>query len=261
MQNWRINLILIFIFLFGLAIIGRLFFIQIIKEDYYKALAQGQGLYNLEEEVAEERGGIFFKNGEPLAINMEWPLVVACPLEIKEKNETAEKLAAILELDNDLILGKLKKSSLYEVIKKKLSDEEIEEIKGLELAGVYLRKEVGRYYPQETLASQLVGFLDANKEGQYGLEGYYNETLKNNDQDLVLTIDYSIQFTAEELLKKAKETLNIEGGQIIVMDPKSGKILALANFPNFNPNQYSDYANEEKSEIFQTSQFNRRFFI
>lgn len=141
MQNWRINLILIFIFLFGLAIIGQLFFIQIIKGDYYKALAQGQDLYNLGEEIMKERGEIFFKNGEPLAINMEWPLVVACPLEIKEKDETAEKLAAILNFDNSLILEKLKKNSLYEVIKKKLSDKEIEEINELDLAGIYLKKE------------------------------------------------------------------------------------------------------------------------
>lgn len=230
-----------FLFLFGAVIVGRLFYLQIIKGDFYKALAQG--LYSKNSQVVAERGEIFFKNGEPLAINTDWPLVFASPIEIKEKETTALKLAKTLSLDENFVLAKLKKENLYEPIKKRISDQEVQEIKELNLKGVYLGKESGRYYPQETLASQVVGFLDANLEGQYGIEGYYNEILqgKRNQrgQDVFLTVDYSIQFRAEELLETAKTNLDIEGGQIIVMNPVSGEILALANFPNFNPNQYS----------------------
>jgi len=241
---WRINSVLILLFIFGLILLSRLFFVQILQEDFYKALAMGQsgGLYNIDEEVLNERGEIFFKNGEPLAINMEWPLVSVCPVEIEEKETTAEELAQVLLLDKSFILEMLNKSSLYETIKKKISQEEIEKVKSLDLTGVYLKKEVGRYYPQETLASQLAGFLDADQEGQYGLEEYYDEVLngkKQKGEDLHLTIDYAIQFTAEELLDTAKQTLNIEGGQIIVMEPSTGKILALADYPNFDSNQYS----------------------
>ncbi|MDP1538921.1 MAG: penicillin-binding protein 2 [bacterium] len=241
MPRWRINLILAFLFLFGVVLVGRLFYIQIIKGDFYKALAQG--LYGTETQIIGERGEIFFKNGEPLAINTDWPLVFSSPIEVKEKEIAAEKLAEILSLKKDFILEKLKKDNLYEPIKKKISDEEIQKIKEINLTGIYLGKEAGRYYPQGTLASQLTGFVDANSQGQYGIEDYYDEILrgKRNQQgkDIFLTVDYSIQFRAEKLLEQVKENLDIEGGEIIVMNPNSGEILALANFPNFNPNQYS----------------------
>ena len=258
MARWRINLISTFLLLFGVVLVGRLFYIQIIKGDFYKALAQG--LYGTETQIIGERGEIFFKNGEPLAINTDWPLVFSSPIEVKEKEIAAEKLAEILSLGEesklsssspfatvqaakDFILEKLRKDNLYEPIKKKISDEEIQKIKEINLTGIYLGKEAGRYYPQGTLASQLIGFVDANSQGQYGIEDYYDEILQGRrDQqgkDIFLTVDYSIQFRAEKLLEQAKENLDIEGGEIIVMNPNSGEILALANFPNFNPNQYS----------------------
>ena len=258
MSNWRINLILLFICFFGIALLGKLFFIQILQGDYYKALAQG--LYNLEAEVSGERGEIYFQKGEPLAINMEWPLVYASPRETKEKTDTAQKLSQVLNMDESLILGKLQKDNLYEIIKKKISKEELEAIKTLNLEGIHLGKEIGRYYPQETLASQLVGFLDQNKQGQYGIEEYYDEILqgggKKKGSDIVLTVDYSVQFMAEKLLADASKNLEIQSGQIVVMDPRSGKILALANFPNFNPNQYSEIID---FDVFQDS-VTRKFF-
>jgi len=252
MRFWRINFLLALLFLFGGIIIGRLFFIQVHQGEFYRALAQG--LYNISEKNEEERGEIFFRNGEPLAINMEWPLVFTSPREVKEKEKTAQKLAEVLGIDKNLIFEKLKKDNLYEVIKKRLTSEEIENLDKLNLAGIYLSKEKGRYYPQETLASQLIGFLDAQKKGRYGVEGYYDEILQGErnkpGKDLVLTIDYSIQFMAEKLLAEAKENLDIEGGEIVVADPNTGEILALANFPNFNPNQYSKVSN---LDIFQNS--------
>ena len=252
-MKWRINLVFFFLILFFLALLGRLFFIQVLDNDFYKALAQG--LISSPNETQAERGEVFLKNGESLARNKNWPLVFASPPKVTEIEETAKTLSEILNLPEDLILEKLKKDTLYSPIKNKLTQEEMEKIKKSNLAGIYLAEERLRYYPQETLASQLIGFLDANRQGQYGLEEYYDEILRGTSQgaDLILTIDYDIQFRAERLLEAAKENLDIESGQIIVIDPNSGKILALANFPNFNPNQYQEYANEEKSEIFQNS--------
>lgn len=251
-------MILAFILIFGMVLIGRLFFIQIIKGDFYKAMAQGH--YFLDEEIPGQRGEIFFKNGEALAVNMEWPLIHASPREIEEKKVTAELLAQIINAEEEWLLEKLQKDSLYEILKRKISEEEINKIKELDLKGIYLKKESGRYYPQETLASQLIGFLDADKAGQYGIEGYYNNILQGErtekGADLFLTIDYSIQFTAEKLLEKAKEELNIESGEIIVIEPNTGKILALANYPNFNPNQYSKVAG---SGLFQNSSTQKIF--
>ncbi|MGB9743362.1 MAG: peptidoglycan D,D-transpeptidase FtsI family protein [Minisyncoccales bacterium] len=242
MLRWRINFILINFLLLGAVLISQLFYLQIIKGDFYKALAQG--LFGVsQDQRIKERGEIFFRNGEALAVNITWPLIFASPIEVKEKEITAEKLASILSLNKEDILEKLKKDNFYEVIKKRITPEERQKIQELNLKGIYWGEEKGRYYPQEDFASQLVGFVDTEGQGQYGLESYYNEILYNErtqkNQNIVLTVDYAIQFQAEKLLKEAKEKLNIESGEIVVVDPKTGEILALANFPNFNPNKYS----------------------
>jgi cell division protein FtsI/penicillin-binding protein 2 len=259
MRNLRLNLTFFLILFFAAAILGRLFFIQVLKNDFYKALAQG--LFSSPNESQTKRGEVFLKDGEPLAINKDFTLVFASPPEILDAEGAAETLSEILHLDRNFILEKLKVDSLYSPIKNKLTQEEIDSLKNLKLAGIYTTKERLRYYPQESLASQVVGFLGAQGSGQYGLEEYYDESLKGKSEgtDLTLTIDYDIQFMAEKLLEGAKENLSIEEGQIIVMDPNSGKILALANFPNFNPNQYQEYATDGFLEIFKNGATQKLF--
>ena len=259
MKQWRINLVLVFIFIFGGLVVYKLFFIQVLNSDFYRALAKGQALYNLEETVQNARGEIFFRGGEPLAINVEWPLVAVSPLEIEDKESAAENLSVILEMDKDEILNKLTGDDLYLILKKKITQSQVAAIKDLNAKGIYLQKELGRYYPQEDLASQLVGFLNAEAMGQYGLEEYYDDILRgdrNGGEDIYLTLDYSVQFTAEKILKDAAENLNIEGGEIVVMDPETGEIVAMASYPNFNPNTYSEVSD---LSIFQNSATQRVF--
>jgi cell division protein FtsI/penicillin-binding protein 2 len=266
MRDLRINLIFFFIAIFSLAIIWRLVSLQILNKDFYKALSQG--FHTSFEDNQTERGEIFFAGGEPLAITVEFPFVFASPLKIKNPEETAKILSQILTVEHNStntlqenytvgsILEKLKKDSFYSPIKRKLSQKEVEELKKINLEGIYLSKEKIRYYPQETMASQIVGFVDADGRGQYGLEEFFNDILKSEEKrgsDLILTIDYNIQFKAEKLLEKAKNDLDIEGGQIIVIDPQTGKIIALAHFPNFNPNEYEKYAKEGGLEIFKNA--------
>lgn len=274
---WRINLILIFLFLFGATIIGRLIYIQILNRQFYKALAFGQ--QQLLIQVQGKRGEVFFKNREnllPLAINKTWQFCYILPREIKNKVDIAEKLAELLNLDKDEVLEKIKNTeALFVALKHRLTEEEVENLKKLNLTGIYLGEELLRYYPQEFLLSQVIGFLGGEGKGQYGIEGFYDEILTTEEgflegkrglggtliflssenlspvqkgTDILLSIDYNIQFIAEKLLSQAKENLKIEQGQIIVVDPYSGKILALANFPNFNPNCYSE---ETEMEIFK----------
>ena len=290
MRQWRytkylrINLIFIFIIFFGAVIISRLFFLQVLNQEYWRALAKGQQQFILE--IPGTRGEIFLrdKNDDlyPLAVNREWLLVYAAPNEVKKKVDTAQQLSEILELDQDSILGKLNKETFYAVIKKKLTDRELEELKKLNLVGIYLEKEKGRFYPQKFLTSQTIGFLGAGGQGEYGIEGYYNDILEGQKgfqegersawgfflafaerflpaergSDLILTLDYNIQFMAEKLLQEAEENLEIEEGTIIVGDPTSGEILAIANFPNFDPNQYSKV---EDWKIFQNSAIQKIF--
>jgi len=261
MKNWRVNLIFTFFFIFSVAISGRLFFLQILNRDFYKALSQG--LHTPFNETEVERGEIFFKGGEPLAINIDLPFVFASPKKIKNFEETAEALSQILNLDKNSVLEQLEKDrdKFYSPIKRKLTQKEVEDLEKLNLEEIYISEEKVRYYPQENLASQVIGFLGAQGIGQYGLEESFNDILENGKEfaeikkgpDLTLTIDYNIQFEAEKLLQGAKENLEIESGQIIVIEPNSGKIIALANFPNFNPNQYEKYAQEENLEIFKNS--------
>ena len=261
MKNWRINLIFTFFILFSAVLIGRLIYIQILQADFYKALAQG--FLNLPEKTQLERGEIFLKNGEPLAVNKDFSLVFATPSKVKNPEETSQILSEILSLNKNFVLEALEKETLYSPIKNRLSEEETQALKNLNLPGIYLSEERGRYYPQETLVSQLIGFLGAEGIGQYGLEEYYDEVLRgkrdNSAPDLILTLDYNIQFRAERLLEKTKENLEIEGGQIIVMNPNSGAIIALAHFPNFNPNQYQECAKSGSLEIFR-NKATRDFF-
>jgi len=256
MKEWRITIVFILFLIFTGIIIGRLVFIQVIKGDYYKALSQG--LYTSFPTAQEERGRIFFKNGESLAINLSFPLVFASPKEIVDKEKTAQSLSENLDLDLNSVLAALsQEDSFYSLIKKNLSQDEVKKINSLNLKGIYLQEERGRYYPQEELASQVVGFLNEEGEGQYGLEEFYNDTLKGSEVskkdivDLNLTLDYNIQFEAEELLKKAQKDLEIEKGQIVVIEPASGRVIAMANFPNFNPNKYAEYADKESLAIFK----------
>ncbi len=261
MKNWRINLIFAFFVLFAAVLIGRLIYIQIIRADFYKALAQGFFNHNLLVETVSERGEILLRNGEPLAVNRNFSLVFASPPKVKDTEETGQILSEALNLDKSFVLEQLQKESLYSPIKNKLNEEEVRTLKDLNLAGIYLTEESGRYYPQEMLASQLAGFLAASGAGQYGLEEHYDEILrgKSRGADLILTLDYNVQFRAERLLEAAKENLGIEGGQVIVIDPVSGKIIALAHFPNFNPNRYQEYAVSDNLEIFR-NKATRDFF-
>jgi cell division protein FtsI (penicillin-binding protein 3)/stage V sporulation protein D (sporulation-specific penicillin-binding protein) len=266
MVGWRLNLILIFLILFGTAILGRLIYLQILQVDYWRALAQGQQKFF--EKVKGERGEIFITDREgnlyTLATNKKESLVFVSPKEIEKKEEVSKILAEILELDFEEVFQKLKKNSFYEVIKKNLTSKKVEKLKAQKIKGVYLGKETKRHYPYQNFASHLLGFVGGEGRGQYGLEEYYHHFLEGKEEflvgekiwgtlnfsqifsekkgyDLYLTIDYNLQNLAEELLRKANQTLAIEGGQIIVMDPQTGKILALANFPSYDPNHYSQY--------------------
>ena len=290
MKNWRINLIFLSLFLFGIAVLGRLFFIQIVNHAYWQALAQGQQKFFAQ--VEGDRGEVFLQDSGsenkliPLAVNKDWEFVYISPREILAKNENiseiAKTLSPILKIEERFLLEKIQKSeSLYELIKNKLTQEEVDLLKKVNLPGVYLGSETVRYYPREELASQVIGFLGGTKIGQYGVEGYYNEIMRGEDgfqegeknaqgylirinplgavkkgADLILTIDYNIQFMAEKLLSQAKENLDIGGGQIIVGDTNTGKIIAMAEFPNFNPNYY---AKEPDAEIFQNSVIQKIF--
>ncbi|MBI2642146.1 MAG: penicillin-binding protein 2, partial [Candidatus Wildermuthbacteria bacterium] len=280
----RAYLIFFLIFFVGASLMGRLLFLQVVRGGFYKALAQGQQGPSLVEKG--ERGKIFArdKNGSLvlLAANQKMPYAFVSPVEIEKDNEesVAETLASILGMEKAGIFSRVQnKESFFEVIKKKITDEEAKRIVEKDMKGMHVGFEILRVYPQGSFASHVLGFVNQEDKGQYGVESSYNEKLAGKEgvrrnilnpasyflgstksnaeagENVVLTIDYNIQSVAEALLKKAKEGLGVEEGTIIVMDPKDGKILSLANSPSFNPNEYA----KEDLETFQNAALEKIF--
>ena len=278
MNKTRLNIIILLILLVGAAVIGRLFSLQVLDRNFYKALAQGQ--HKLFSDVSGERGEIFFSGGEKLATNQTTSFVYISPREVKDREKVKIVLSQIFDLKQDFLEEKLNKDSLYELIKDKITDPQIEKLERLKLEGIYIGEKRVRSYPQAGLASQTIGFIDSENQGQYGLEAFWQETLEGKGgtleeergasgllisfslpqeikkgSDLILTLDYQVQFEAERILNKAKEDLKIDSGTIIVIKPDSGEIIALANYPNFDPNNYE----QEKMASFQNSAIQKIF--
>lgn len=278
LPNWRINLVLVFIFILGATILGRVFFLGILNHQFYKALAEGQ--QKILTPTIGERGEIFFRDGTPVVVNKTGKYLFICPKEIKDKEETARILSKILNIDENLILEKANKLNLFELIKQKLSQDEQGLLAQEDLNGAYLEDEIYRYYPQENLCSHITGFVGGSEQGQYGIEGFYDAMLKGKEilsekergpsgflefsspaqesqgKNIITTIDKNIQFMAQSLLLDYQEELSFESGQILVMNPSTGEILALSTVPNFDPNYYSLI---EDSEIFQNSVIQKIF--
>jgi cell division protein FtsI/penicillin-binding protein 2 len=262
---------------------GRLVFLQILNEGFYKALAQGQ--QNVASYGKGLRGSIFVqdRNGElyALAANQKIPYAFVSPAELENTQEAAQALAPILSLEQEEIASRMQNpESLFEVLKKRISKQEAVAIEALQITGVYVGQEEVRSYPQDALASHITGFTNQDGNGQYGIEEYYNDVLEGKEglqgssfnpasyilstltnrtddgSDIVLTIDYNMQQMAESLLQDAKERLQFKSGTIIIADPSTGRIFTLANIPSFNPN---DYFNQKEIGVFQNSAVEKIF--
>jgi len=265
MKNLRINIVLFLLILMCGLVLARLYYLQVEKGDRYKAMAKGQ--QNIVKEVKGKRGDVYFKDGtNVLALTKEDPYLFLSPEEIEDvfEDEISSKLAEIVKIDKEEILKKSRvPGSFYQIVKKNLSDDEFNQIKDLDYAGINIGKEQKRCYPSKDFACQVSGFINNEEEGQYGIEGYYNDILSGKSKiikksinpwgflfnseeetsdgaDIYLTIDYNIQFKAEKILDEAIKKYEARSGTIIVADPYSGEILALAQFPRFDLNNYGD---------------------
>ncbi|TSA44828.1 penicillin-binding protein 2 [bacterium] len=240
-------LTLIFGILFGLLGLN-LYKLQILKGDYYfnKAQARSEALAQLQM----RRGRIFFTdrndNKISVALNKDRPVIYAVPKEVTDPEKTAEALSPILnvpiqELKNDMSDPK----SLFHMIFEKATQEQLDAVQQLNLKGIYQDEKQYRFYQFGNLGAQTLGFVGLNKDtsepkGLYGTEKYYNDALAGG-RDIQLTIDRGLQTQAEEIISKLVADHNAESGNIIIEEPQTGKILAIADYPNFDPNNYKNY--------------------
>src|SRR3989338_8763620 len=266
----RIRIVYSLISLIAIIIGTRLFFIQIVKGDYYDNEADKQ--YNAFSYEDFDRGSVYFteklggrisaaivKNGYKAEINTKF---------LANPEEAYEKLSEIITLDKDFFMSKaLKKDDPSEVLARRLDEETALKIKNLKMPGLNAYPESWRYYPFDNLAAHVLGFVgykDDKLVGRYGLELYYEDMLKRDASgakfnsfaelffdlkkliageitagDVILTIEPTIQSMFEKNLEKTREKYKaqIVGGMII--NPKTGEIIAMSAKPDFNPNKYA----------------------
>ncbi|GAF99878.1 unnamed protein product, partial [marine sediment metagenome] len=222
-----------------------------------------------EFKLYSKRGKIFDRNGTELAISLIEKTVYANPREVLDPSYQAEVLSTILGIEKgelELKLGDKELGFVY--LKRKIAAEEAEEVAKLDLDGIYIQDETKRYYPQNELAAQVVGFTGTDDNGLYGIEIQYENILRGVDgraiaekdvfgnvlpgniksyidpvdgKDIALTIDSQIQYITEKNLEEVCTKYNAPGATAIVMDPKNGEIFAMATYPGFDPNNYQDY--------------------
>lgn len=297
-QQTRIRFVLGFLVIFALVITGRLFWLQVIKHNYYLKVASIQ--HWARDVIPAKRGKIFVKDKSSdnglysLADNQTLYLVSVSPEEmfeetkngdkVNKKNETADKLSLLVGIEPGKLKEIFEKNHTYLPLKHYLSFEDAEKVKNLDLSGVYIEEEQKRYYPEGSMASQVLGFVNTEGEGNYGLEQVFNEILSGvpgisktevdsgkkkiafgkkvltpakDGGDIVLTINRDIQSKAESILKETVDKFSAENGSLIVMDPDNGEILAMANYPTYDPNNYKEvkdyglFRNSSVTDVFE----------
>lgn len=215
--------------------------LQITKAEYYTQRAKAQAANN--EEKFPDRNPIYFSGKIPAALDRDLAVVYAVPTQIDDVTEVSQRLLAAAGLEPEVTIPLLsKKDDQYEELIEKATGEQVRAINSAEIPGIYVTTERGRQYPFNELASHVIGFTQqADKKtapaGKYGIEAMYNEEILESAVEL--TIDANIQKKAEEILKGLVEEWHPTGATVIVQDPKTGKILALGNYPTFDPNDFS----------------------
>ncbi len=247
--------------LWVLAVCSRLVDLQVLQYPRFLQLAQRQ--QNRTIEIEPRRGNILDRNGHPLAMSIDVDSIFAVPGEIPDKESTAAILGKVLNLDPLEILARLNASRNFAWVARKVDQDTSNRVRALNLSGIAFRKEPKRFYPKRELLAQTLGYVGLDGEGLGGLEREFNDDLQgipgkelisidarrklfdrverqpDPGQNLVLTIDSTIQYIAERELERAMEETKAIAGTVVIQNPHTGEILALANRPTFNPNVFN----------------------
>jgi cell division protein FtsI (penicillin-binding protein 3) len=269
--HWRLQIearsatIAVVLALWSVAIAGRLFFLQVVDHDELLARAERQQTRTVA--TPAKRGELLDRHGRLLAYSVDADTVYAVPTEIPEAGETARRLCGALDdcssRDRDALAARLSQPRAFVYVKRRVTPAEAARVAALDLAGVGFMKESKRYYPNRELAAHLLGYVGLDNVGLSGVEAAYDRTVRGregrilvqNDArghamfsrveraptaggSLALTIDERLQFIAERELRAGVEANRADGGTAVIMQPHTGEILAMANWPSFNPNAY-----------------------
>ena len=263
--NVRTFVLLMLFMLLFIALVSRAFQLQILSAKYLQSLAKKQHTKVLL--LQPERGVIFDRNGAKLAASVLAGSVFADPSKINDSRQTAEKISRLLNIDKKATLEKISRAKSFCWLARKIPAGTAAAVEAANIPGIFIVKEPKRFYPNGTLAGHLLGFVGLDDTGLEGLEIGFQEYLKGSpvkltwSQDakrkrlytrseaspvvqgdsanLILTIDSRIQHLAEMQLRQAVQSKGAKGGVVIVMDTRTGEILAMANELGFDPNNFS----------------------
>jgi cell division protein FtsI (penicillin-binding protein 3) len=262
----RAEAVFFVVLIFFIVCVSRLLYIQFFRGDYLASIAKKQ--HNLYIELEPRRGTIYDSNFKPQAVNLAFESLYASPndMDRSQKNAALLGLPVILKMDEKNLRDKLSRKKSFIWLARKVPPEKIDEIKKLKIKGLGFIKESKRCYPNGYLLSHVLGFAGLDNKGLEGIEllydkylrgqpgwsvmlrdarskklNVYDNSLKPKDgYDIVLTIDEVIQYIAERELDNAYRSSRAKGASIVVMDPRTGAILAMANRPTFDLNSHAN---------------------
>jgi cell division protein FtsI (penicillin-binding protein 3) len=256
--NYRLYLLGGILLLWCCAICARLVYLQIFRYGYFEKSAERQHERSIE--VSARRGIIYDRAGHELAMSVMVDSAFAVPTEIPDLASTLSLISHITKEDPREMLARCKAGKTFCWVVRKADPETAQRIDQLHLKGIYFQKESKRFYPKRELAAQVLGYVGMDDEGLSGIEREFDEQLRGKPgsmllsvdarrkkfdriekepepgENVILTIDENIQYIAERELETAMQETHAVAGTVIVENPHTGEILALANRPTFNPN-------------------------
>ncbi|HBO83692.1 MAG: hypothetical protein A2073_02110 [Deltaproteobacteria bacterium GWC2_42_11] len=265
--KFRIFTVLMLFFAAFMVVFVRAFQLQVVEREKLRTIASRQ--YFKEVTLVPKRGAIFDRNMKELAVSTDAVSVYAQPERIENPREVVNVLAPAIPMDRRELMEKINRNRQFVWIKRKVDFHAAERLKGLNLDGIGVLTENKRFYPNLQLASHVIGFAGIDSNGLEGVERRFDDYLKGNayrivderdahgeaiiknnidrdaaarGMDIVLTIDKVIQFITEKELNRAVASTRAKGGVAIVMDPRTGEVLAMAVSPVFNPNLFWEYS-------------------
>lgn len=262
--NWRSRLVLFVLFAAFAVLAARALWLQGVSTQFLQK--QGKSRYERLVELPAARGKIMDRNGQVLASSLPVKAVAAFPKEVLAgPTDKLAELARLLEMPESELRAKLDTKRSYVYLKRQVEMDAVEKIEKLKIDGIDTRKEYKRYYPQGEVTTHMVGFTNVEDRGQEGMELFHQKNLMgvpgsrrvirdrlghiaedlgmfrepHHGKDLTLSVDSKLQYIAFTSVKNAVEKFNAQAGGAVVLDVHTGEVLAMANYPTYNPNDRS----------------------